>query len=93
QGASIKDLETQFGQVSRLMTNLFKTYAGSLADGPRKVECKAVKTKEKTQENIETSVDFFIKLMNFHIPVKDYLSHKTVYEEDKVEKLLDLFGE
>ncbi|MCI23638.1 hypothetical protein A2U01_0044820, partial [Trifolium medium] len=30
--------------------------------------------------------------MNFQIPVKDYLAHKPVYEEDKVEKLLKLFS-
>ncbi|MCI62339.1 hypothetical protein A2U01_0083596, partial [Trifolium medium] len=36
QGASIKNQETQIGQLAKLITNLSKDYAGNTVDNPKK---------------------------------------------------------
>ncbi|MCI43466.1 hypothetical protein A2U01_0064703, partial [Trifolium medium] len=49
QGASIKNLETQIGQLTKLITNLSKDYAGNTVDNPTKEACKAVGEKDEKQ--------------------------------------------
>ncbi|MCH86621.1 hypothetical protein A2U01_0007480 [Trifolium medium] len=51
QGASIKNLETQIGQLTKLITNFSKDYAGNTVDNPTKEVCKAIgKRGEKTED-------------------------------------------
>ncbi|PNX74126.1 hypothetical protein L195_g030040 [Trifolium pratense] len=50
QGASIKNLETQIGQLTKLITNFSKDYAGNTVDNHKKEECKAVGERTERAE-------------------------------------------
>ncbi|MCI01932.1 hypothetical protein A2U01_0022962, partial [Trifolium medium] len=48
QGASIKNLKNQIGQLSKLITNLSKDYACNTVDNPKKETCKAIGERRKS---------------------------------------------
>ncbi|MCI41308.1 hypothetical protein A2U01_0062541, partial [Trifolium medium] len=50
QGASIKNMETQIGQLTKLITKLSKDYAGNTVDNPIKESCKAIGEKVRKIE-------------------------------------------
>ncbi|CAJ2636115.1 unnamed protein product [Trifolium pratense] len=50
QGASIKNMETQIGQLTKLITNFSKDYAGNTVEYPTKEECKVVGERTETAE-------------------------------------------
>ncbi|PNY11378.1 hypothetical protein L195_g007982 [Trifolium pratense] len=66
QVASIKNLETQIGQLTKLITNFSKDFAGNTVDNPTKEECKAVgkrieKIKRMTKEKEAIEFEIFKK--------------------------------
>ncbi|PNX79680.1 hypothetical protein L195_g035667 [Trifolium pratense] len=66
QGASIKNLETQIGHLTKLITNFSKDYAGNTVDNPTKEECKVVgkrieKVERKTKEMEAIEFEVFKK--------------------------------
>ncbi|PNX97142.1 hypothetical protein L195_g020365 [Trifolium pratense] len=58
QGASIKNLETQIGQLTNLITNFSKDYAGNTVDNTTMEVCKAIGERvEKTKDKREKDED------------------------------------
>ncbi|MCH79334.1 hypothetical protein A2U01_0000082, partial [Trifolium medium] len=50
QGATMKNIEHQIVQLSKMMANFSNTYAGTTVDNPKE-ECKVLKTKRQEDED------------------------------------------